>query len=212
MSVDVSNERKVEYAYRHSGGDHTASYLWDPVVRILQRQGIRSVLDVGCGNGAFCARLSELGLDAAGCDPSASGISMARAAHPHLEFRQLGVEDGPDEIGVAEFDAVVALEVVEHLYAPAALLDFARVALKESGILVISTPYHGYVKNLLLAVAGRWDKHLSPNWDGGHIKFWSRATLRTLLEKGGFSELSFQGAGRMPFLWKSMIVAARGRS
>lgn len=208
----MSHSGYVDYQYRHSEQDHTAAYLWEPVIRILKSHGVRRVLDVGCGNGAFCGRLGELGLDAVGCDPSDSGISIARAAHPHLEFHRLGVEDDPGSGDLGKFDAVVALEVVEHLYAPTALLAFGRLALKESGILVLSTPYHGYFKNLLLAVLGKWEKHLGPNWDGGHIKFWSRATLRAQLEKGGFLELSFEGAGRVPYLWKSMIVVARGGS
>ena len=47
-----------------------------------------------------------------------------------------------------------------------------------------------------------------PIGTGGHIKFWSRAPLQSLLEKFGFREVEFIGAGRLPYLWKSMIVTA----
>jgi len=48
----------------------------------------------------------------------------------------------------------------------------------------------------------------SPPWDGGHIKLWSRKTLSQLLSETGFRVVRFIGAGRMPFLWKSMIMIA----
>ena len=51
---------------------------------------------------------------------------------------------------------------------------------------VLSTPYHGYWKNLALAVAGKWDKHLTALWQGGHVKFFSIKTLGVLLAEVGF--------------------------
>jgi 2-polyprenyl-6-hydroxyphenyl methylase/3-demethylubiquinone-9 3-methyltransferase len=65
------------------------------------------------------------------------------------------------------------------------------------------------LKNLALSIAGAWDAHHHPLVDGGHIKFWSRRTLAQLLSDEGFEEVAFQGAGRLPFLWKSMILMAR---
>jgi hypothetical protein len=73
---------------------------------------------------------------------------------------------------------------------------------------IISTPYHGYLKNLVLALGNKWDLHFTPLWDCGHIKLWSRKTLSQLLNEGGFRVVRFIGAGRVPFLWKSMIMVA----
>ncbi|HEY5552108.1 MAG TPA: hypothetical protein VIK52_09475 [Opitutaceae bacterium] len=64
------------------------------------------------------------------------------------------------------------------------------------------------MKNLVLSLTDRWDDHLSPFWDGGHIKFWSRKTLTRLLEEEGFRVTGFIGAGRVPCLWMSMIMVA----
>lgn len=74
---------------------------------------------------------------------------------------------------------------------------------------MISTPYHGYLKNLALSVFNKWDKHHTPLWHGGHVKFWSRKTLTQLLEANGFKVTEFHGAGRLPWLWKSMILVAK---
>lgn len=82
-------------------------------------------------------------------------------------------------------------------------------ALKPNGLLVLSTPYHGYLKNLALSVLDAWDTHHTPLWHGGHIKFWSRRTLGQLLSENGFETIGFSGVGRLPYLWKSMILVAR---
>lgn len=74
--------------------------------------------------------------------------------------------------------------------------------------MIISTPYHGYVKNLVLAVTGKLDNHFSALWDGGHIKFWSKKTLYRLLQEQDFEIEFFLGVGRLPLLWKSMLVKA----
>jgi 2-polyprenyl-6-hydroxyphenyl methylase/3-demethylubiquinone-9 3-methyltransferase len=63
----------------------------------------------------------------------------------------------------------------------------------------------------MLALAGKTDFHYTALWDYGHIKFWSRKTLTTLLSQAGFKVDRFIGVGRLPFLWKSMILIARKR-
>src|SRR5205823_87599 len=83
----------------------------------------------------------------------------------------------------------------EHLVRPRNLPRFAKQLLRPGGHLIISTPYHGYLKNLLLALTDKWDAHLNPFWDGGHIKFWSRKTLSQLLNEAGFRVVRFIGGG-----------------
>jgi hypothetical protein len=53
------------------------------------------------------------------------------------------------------------------------------------------------------------DRHLTALWDGGHIKFWSKQTITTLLNEQGFHKTKFIGCGRLPYLWKSMIIEAK---
>ena len=101
--------------------------------------------------------------------------------------------------------------VIEQLVRPFSSASFREATASAGGLLIISTPYHGYLKNFVLALANKWDAHLNPFWDGGHIKFWSCKTLSQLLNETGFSVIRFIGAGRLPFLWKSMIVVAQKR-
>lgn len=137
---------------------------------------------------------------------------MALMGKSGAEFRLASVYESPNALGETGFDAVISTEVIEHLFLPAALPRFARAVLKPGGHLIVTTPYHGYIKNLLICLAGKWDSHHTPLWDGGHIKFWSRRTLSDLLEANGFEVVRFKGAGRVYGLWKSMIIIARLRN
>jgi 2-polyprenyl-6-hydroxyphenyl methylase/3-demethylubiquinone-9 3-methyltransferase len=73
-------------------------------------------------------------------------------------------------------------------------------------MVVLSAPYHGYLKNLALAASGRMEKHFTAYFDYGHIKFWSRKTLSSVLRETGFDQIEFAGSGRIPRLWKSMVM------
>jgi len=171
--------------------------------------GVRRVVDIGCGNGALCRELASRGYEVVGCEPSADGVRFARSSASELVFHQIGVDDDPSQVGNESFDVAIATEVIEHLVRPRNLLRFAKELLRPGGHLIISTPYHGYLKNLALALTNKWDSHLMPLWDGGHIKLWSRKTLSQLLKEGDFWLVRFIGAGRIPLLWKSMIMVAQ---
>jgi 2-polyprenyl-6-hydroxyphenyl methylase/3-demethylubiquinone-9 3-methyltransferase len=104
---------------------------------------------------------------------------------------------------------VLSLEVVEHCYHPRAFARCLHQLCAEGGCAIVSTPYHGYIKNLALAVSGKLDAHFTALWDHGHIKFWSMRTLHALLAEAGFRSIEFSRVGRVPALAKSMIALAR---
>ena len=199
----------AEFHYGSAEAPHTEAYLWPQIVTLCAELGVRRVIDIGCGNGALRRELASRGYEVVGCEPSADGIRFAQNSAPELVFHQSGVDDDPSAVGADSFDVAIATEVIEHLVRPRNLPGFAKQLLRPGGHLIISTPYHGYLKNLVLALSNKWDSHLTPLWDGGHIKMWSRKTLSQLLREAGFRVVRFIGAGRVPFLWKSMIMVAQ---
>jgi hypothetical protein len=76
-------------------------------------------------------------------------------------------EDLLTELGEEPFDLVVSTEVVEHLYSPHAWAIGCFRALRPSGTLVLSTPFHGWFKNVALAISGRLDDHHDALREGG---------------------------------------------
>ena len=203
---------KSEYPYRGSAASCAHAYLLGPVKKLVQSLGQKgTVLDLGCGNGSLSHELSKLGFEVYGVDRSDSGIQIAREAFPEVQFSLGDVEEdlSPDPFQAESFDVVVSTEVVEHLYRPRRLVQNAFRLLKPSGHFIVSTPYNGWFKNVVLALSGKMDNHFTALWDGGHIKFWSRATLSVLLIEKGVTDVRFIGAGRVPYIWKSMILIAR---
>jgi 2-polyprenyl-3-methyl-5-hydroxy-6-metoxy-1,4-benzoquinol methylase len=146
----------------------------------------------------------------AGIDASPSGINIAKGIHPDRFFLHNIEDEGlPEPINKLEFDTVISTEVIEHVFSPANFMIMVRTILKNSsGQVILSTPYHGYLKNLIIALSNKWDSHHTVLWEGGHIKFWSRNTLTRLLKENGFTVTNFVGCGRFPYLWKSMIIKA----
>lgn len=207
-----------EYSYTNAAPTHANNYLWPVVFAELdtllgcspdELEGAkRRVLDLGCGNGATSNELARRGNEVVGVDPSESGIAQARSVHSMPRFEVASAyDDLPARYGV--FDAVISLEVIEHVMWPRAFADVAYRSLKPGGHALISTPYHGYWKNLALALTGKMDDHFTALWDGGHIKFWSERTLTRLLSEQGFTQIRFLRVGRIAPLAKSMVAIAR---
>lgn len=199
-----------DYGYTNNLPDHTFFYLQEGLTAMLAGRKDRVILDLGCGNGYLVRQLVQQGYDAYGTDASEHGIAIARKEYPNRFFVQdLSAGKLPSELQKIKFNTIVSTEVIEHLYDPEAFVDLCKNTLPPNGELIITTPYHGYWKNLLLAVLGRWDPHHDPTWLGGHIKFWSKKTLTKLLNDKSFTITGFKGCGRIPYLWKSMIIKAK---
>ena len=166
------------------------------------------ILEVGCGAGLLAETLAREGYDVLAVDFSRDEILTASSTHQTAVFMTHSAYDDFAPI-TGPVDCVLSVEMIEHLISPRIFLDNARAILKPGGLLVLTTPYHGYLKNLMLSLTNRWDKHFGVDWEGGHVKFFSQRTLSDMLVAAGFAGPQFHNAGRMPYLWKSMVCAAR---
>jgi 2-polyprenyl-3-methyl-5-hydroxy-6-metoxy-1,4-benzoquinol methylase len=197
------------YRYRDAALNPSHGYLLPAVKTILAAETHRKRLfEIGCGNGSVAHELAGLGFDVTGIEPSDEGIHQAWENYPGLKlFPGSAYDDLAARYG--RYPLAVSLEVVEHLYYPRRFAATLFELLEPGGLAIVSTPYHGYWKNLALAATGKMDRHFTALWDGGHIKFWSMATLSRLLEEAGFADIAFLRVGRVPCLAKSMIALAR---
>ena len=200
------------YNYENAEHSHSHDYLLPTVMRLLTDLDVPikkwRIFELGCGNGSTAANLQEIDYEVIGVDPSVEGISQAQIAYPDI---QLKVGDCYSDLAKSygKFPIVLSLEVVEHVFLPR---EFARRVydlLEEGGVAIISTPFHGYWKNLSLALSGKMDEHYTALWDYGHIKFWSEKTLTQLLLDEGFKSVRFERVGRIKTLAKSMIAVAQ---
>lgn len=202
------------YQYTSATREHAHAYLMPTVMKDLVRlSGSRMasephLFDLGYGNGSMAAELHQAGWKVVGVDSSDEGIAQAKRAHPDLRLQKgSAYEDLAARYG--RFTVVISLEVVKHVYAPRHYARSLFDLVEPGGTAIVSTPYHGYWKNLALALTGKLDQHFTALWDHGHIKFWSIPTLSRLLGEAGFVDIRFHRVGRIPQLAKSMIAVVK---
>ncbi len=168
------------------------------------------VVDAGCGSGGLTRRYASAAGEVIALELSPRAVELAKEANTfdHVQYVEADLQDSwPVEAGWA--DLVVSSEVIEHLFEfPTYMAELSRVT-AHGGQLYLTTPYHGLIKNLVLAVRG-FDRHFC-SYDGGHIRFFTDAHLRRLAEAHGFSDVQFRHLGRIGPLAKSTVMIARKR-
>ena len=205
--MKIAWESEPNYGWRSKGclDDHAYTL---PAIKYLLPGDVLTILDAGCGNGYIASQLASMGHNVTGIDSSKDGILIGRKAYPNVRFEVHSVYDDLRDIAV-EVDLVVSSEVIEHLYRPKLFLENISKVLRRGGYIILTTPYHGYLKNLSLSLFDHWDKHHTVEWEGGHIKFFSEKTLARMINSCGFDNVIFRNAGRVRWLWKSMVCRAR---
>jgi ubiquinone/menaquinone biosynthesis C-methylase UbiE len=169
------------------------------------RPGMR-VLDVGCGEGRFAAELAGAGATLVGLDVAEEPLRRGRLRHPELDLRLVEGE-GSWPLPDAAFDLVWAGEVIEHVADTAGWLSEVRRVLRSGGSLLLSTPAHGRLTLLRLALSGRaFEEHFEPR--GEHLRFYTRRTLARLLADFGFGEVEVRASGGAPGARR--LLLARG--
>jgi ubiquinone/menaquinone biosynthesis C-methylase UbiE len=167
-------------------------------------------LDLGCGEGRFADLLIEAGAHVLAVDVAAEPLRRARARRPDLETRLIELPP-PLPFEDASFDVVWAGEVIEHVADTPAWLSEVRRVLRSGGHLVLTTPDHGPLTTLAMALRPwLFDAHFDPR--GDHLRFYTRRTLAALLADFGFAEVEVRAAGGVPGARAVLLAwAVRGR-
>ena len=203
-------QENKEYKYYNEKPTWSHNYTFGTILSMLDKNVNKKIIDLGCGNGSLAHELINRGFDVYGVDASVSGIEIAKKDFPERFFVcDLSSYELPKMLQNKNFDTVISTEIIEHLYNPHQYISFCKTLLNNNGEIILSTPYHGYLKNLIISILNKWDNHHTALWVGGHIKFWSKRTIESLLNEFDFYITDFRGAGRLPFIWKSMIIKAR---
>lgn len=153
----------------------------------------RRILDVGCGQGCFAARLkAERSVEVWGIelDPLAAGMAAQRLDRI-LQGDAVALAPAlPDE----HFDCIVLNDLLEHLVSPETLLGLLRAKLGPGGCLVASLPNVRHFPHLWeLVVRGRWEYADEGILDRTHLRFFTRRSMRRLFEAAGYDLVRQEG-------------------
>lgn len=146
--------------------------------------GIRSLLDVGCGRGAFGEAVkSRMQVDVTGVevDPAAASIAAARCDD---------VVNGryPDDLPTGRrFDCIVFNDILEHLVDPWEALKATRAALAPGGVVIASIPNMRYWPVFWrLVIRAEWRYVSDGVLDRTHLRFFTEGSVREMFHESGF--------------------------
>ena len=146
---------------------------WDQVVPRLHRTSASTLLEVGCGSGAFLRHLGAASaIRAVGLDTDDAAVVAARQSG--AEVLQGTIEEFLQQrpSARASFDAVVSFHCLEHVSDPVSFLRSMATAVRPNGVIYVSTPLTP------MSFEARWHDPL--NHPPHHLTRWSPRALAAL--------------------------------
>lgn len=205
----LSKNKKMKFYdryWKNKEGEVDFPYKWPELSKLIPRKKNITVLDYGCAKGFIISKMIEINpsLKIVGADVSEVAINVARKKLKNNKFFLL--EEGKKlPFKSREFDFVVSLDVIEHVYdAELIFSEFSRI-LKPNGKILISTPYNGLLKNILIALFF-FEEVFTPYTP--HIRFYTKKSLIKCLRKVGLQSVGFGYYGRFFPFSKGMYVLA----
>ena len=149
------------------------------------------VFEAGCGSASFSPYLQRFSRSFVATDVSKQQLQKNAKAYPTIRFKYADLQENlPFDNN--SFDVVWCSEVLEHLYFPhIALKEFRRV-LRPGGRLLATVPFHGVLKNVLIALF-KFEEHYDPYYP--HVRFFTECSLRDMLLKTGYSSIQVDTCG-----------------
>jgi 2-polyprenyl-3-methyl-5-hydroxy-6-metoxy-1,4-benzoquinol methylase len=173
------------YVEEREGRVLTFEHHLKPLEQLTGRPSGRALLDVGCYTGVFVEIAARHGWATWGVEPSRWAVEHAQAQGLHVVQGTLETADLPE----AYFDVVTMWDVIEHLTDPRRAIQETHRLLKPGGLIVVHTIDIESLFARLMDTRWPWLMEM-------HIYYFSRRTLRAMLEQCGFQVLSDRPQGR----------------
>lgn len=186
----------------HNQGPARLSFIRDALLRQIEQPngGLKplkglSVLDVGCGGGLVSEPLARLGATVTGIDPTVDSIAVARR---HAEAQGLSIDYRTSSVEELQakgerFDAVVCMEVIEHVPDQPAFVRALGNLVRPGGTLVMSTLNRTFKSYALAIVAAEYVLGWLPRGTHDWNRFVTTDELSRYLEDAGFSAHELSG-------------------
>jgi len=145
------------------------------------------ILDIGCGGGLLCEPLSRLGATITGVDASKDNIEVAKLHSKEMNLNIEYIHGSPEKlIFNGDFDAILNMEVVEHVLNLKLFIENCSKLIKKNGIMFVAT-INQNLKSYIFAILGaeyvlRWLPIGTHDWN----KFLTPQDLENIVNKFNF--------------------------
>ena len=165
---------------------------------MAEKQGLKKILDVGCGTGRLVKYFNDKGYMASGCDINSEAIKFARKINKENSILKATATKLPFKDN--SFDLVTSISVIEHLSEKQAkkFLSEVRRVLRDGGLIFLVTP--NYSTPIRLVQGKRWFAHSDPT----HIHYYTPNSLSKLLVDYEFKniKMTFKTTYNPPYEWE----------
>lgn len=182
------------------------SWKWPAIKKLIPISNNLNFLDYGCGSGKILEEITKInpGNKYIGIDVSKEALKRAKYKKIKAKF-YLSADGKKIPLKSSSVDFITALDVIEHIYdTRKAFQEFYRI-LKKDGEIIISTPYHGLIKDLFIVIFG-FETVFKPF--GHTIRFFTVHSLTKCVLQFGFKIKKVGYFGRFFPLWRGFYIVA----
>ncbi len=158
----------------------------------------KKILDIGCANGLFGKYLKKKNNVVYGVEIS---DKMAIQAKKNLnKVFVLNIEKNPLPFKNNEFDVILCMDILEHLFDPREVLKKLKNYLKPTGLLIVTVPNAVHWSMRLHILSGKFNYEEKGLRDSGHIRFFTSTTALSLFKNSGYVVESYSQISVFPFI------------
>lgn len=157
-----------------------------PEVVAFIPKDIKTILDIGCGEGNFLKSVKDLtGAETWGVELVTGVVDRE---NNNINNVLIGnIEDVINQIPDSYFDCITFNDVLEHLIDPTKILTDIKPKLKDSGLIIASIPNVRFIDNLFeLVVKKDWEYKNEGILDFTHIRFFTQSSMRRMFKNAGY--------------------------
>jgi ubiquinone/menaquinone biosynthesis C-methylase UbiE len=160
--------------------------------------GGENVIEIGCGDGDLLFRLNTKYKEVWGIDIAEPRINRIQKKLREHDMINVRVEDTNQRLDFEDghFSTVISVAVLEHIFDPYHLISECNRLLHHKGTLIVQVPNIAYLPNRMRLFFGLLPVTSTEiGWDGGHLHYFTRSTLKKLFEDGGFEAVKITSTG-----------------
>jgi SAM-dependent methyltransferase len=166
------------------------------------------VLDLGAGHGAFSRRLTDLGFSVLAVDQDEASFQATEVEFRRVDFNDPAAVAEFTQAQQGQFDAVIGMEVIEHVENPWEYVRLLTRLAKPGGLVVVTTPnVQSWVAQWNQLVSSRpYHFELGDETSSGHINPVPSWELLLIARRTGLTDGTIVGLCRLPWFWVTRNV------